>query len=82
MQKTVRVRIAVAIAGNGEWAASGAWNNTDVNSKADIFLDMLPDGVQFHWVEADIPVPPEQVIEGIAHPDSCDDLDQRGFGSP
>lgn len=63
--KTVRVRIAVAVGPDGEYSCAG-WdkpdNDADVMGQA---KDLLPGVVSFAaWVEADVPVPEEAVVEG------------------
>ena len=63
--KIVRVRIAVAVSPNGEWAAAGySGNKSDNDVKEMVFIDGLPDGEQFHWIEADVPIPQVETIEG------------------
>ena len=60
----VLVRIAVAVNSKCEWAAFGFSKNTDEEMKEAVFIDDMADGEQFHWVEAMVPVPFEQTIEG------------------
>ena len=60
----VRVRIAVAVNSKCEWAAFGFSKNTDKEMKEAVFVDDMAEGEQFHWIEADVPVPQEQIIEG------------------
>lgn len=65
--KTVRVKIAVAIDPTGNWNSSG-WSNNGVpviKDAMDIAVDGVGDGEQRYWIEADIPVPEQFVIEGI-----------------
>jgi|688.fasta_scaffold76576_5 hypothetical protein len=80
--KTVRVRIAVAMSGNGEWAAYG-WGDPDGNRSNDqestdnlselmgeYSLDVI------RYVEADVPVPvliADQSIEGKVQSDEQGD---------
>lgn len=63
-QKTVRVRIAVAIGDDGQWNCCG-WRGCADEDARGIASDTL-ESEQFviHWVEADIPVPQPQTIEG------------------
>ena len=67
-QKTVRVRIAVAVNDKGQWSASGASNLSEGESVSGA-LDWLinaEDGVSesVHFVEAEIPLPASRLIEG------------------
>jgi len=67
-QRTVRVRILVAVDRNGKWAACGySWSD----AKESIFIDDLEDGEVYHWVEADVPLPAEAgpAIEGVVNAD-------------
>ncbi len=78
-QKTVRVRIAVAMSCNGEWAAYG-WGDPDGNRPNDresdenlgeLMGDYSIDNIRY--VEADVPVPTlieDQAIEGEIQEDS------------
>lgn len=52
-QKTVRVRIAVAVDKDGDWRAWG-----------DVEEVVVFGGEALHWVEADIPLPQPQTVEG------------------
>lgn len=60
----VLVRIAVAVNSKCEWAAFGFSKNTDEEMKEALFIGDIADGEQFHWIEAMVPVPQEQTIEG------------------
>lgn len=71
--KTVRVRIAVNISAKGEWAASGNSRDKDDKERASVTYDMLdndpaltPEHVVF--VEADVPLPVAQTVEGRVQP--------------
>ena len=67
--KTVRVRIRVAVDKLGQWAAAGLWRYDDAKAQDLIFIDDLEPGEAYHWIEADVPVPPEeQVIAGLLMP--------------
>jgi hypothetical protein len=80
--KTVRVRIAVAMSCNGEWAAYG-WGDPDGNRSseressdnlAELMGDYLCDDIRY--VEADVPVPvliEDQAIEGEVQPNAQGD---------
>lgn len=74
--KIIRVRIAIAISPNGEWAAagySGAIKDDDIKDM--VFIDALPDGERFHWIEADVPVQQPLNIEGtfVEQPPASED---------
>lgn len=66
--KTVRVRIAVAVIPNGEWACAGWSTSHSAASYAnDAFgraVDSLESGEARYWIEADIPIPETQTIAG------------------
>jgi len=64
MSKTVRVRIAVAVCPDGEWAAAGNWEYSGEAIRDIVFIDELPGSESWHWIEADIPLPKPQTIEG------------------
>jgi len=63
--KTVRVRIAVAVSDNGVWAVAKGDSYKNAKEWA---LEFLPPnrGVTeaVHFIEADIPLPVSQTIEG------------------
>lgn len=63
--KTVRVRIAVAVNEHGHWNASGyfKWNKGEARETALEGLDE-PGAETIHYVEADVPIPAPQTIEG------------------
>jgi hypothetical protein len=67
-QKTVRVRIAVAVGDDGAWNSCG-WQfpkseTTDVELMG-IALEVMEQAVvNVHWVEADIPIPVGVTVEG------------------
>jgi hypothetical protein len=70
--KYKRVRIAVAIGQTGEWCSYG-WSNSDQkslrNMVVDNFYDDLKDGPpQVHFIEADVPIPAPQTIQGEVQP--------------
>ena len=60
--KTVKVRIAVAVDAQGNWASVG-WSG-----KGDYLRDVAREGVNedgtLYWVEAEVPIPSVQVIQG------------------
>ena len=73
-KKTVRVRIAVFVNDKGQWAAAGYSGGDDENSRivaCDLTADFSGDQDEWHWIEADVPLPePEQpkTIEGEMMP--------------
>lgn len=71
--KTVRVRIAVAVDENGNYAAHG--NSIDGNmaharwARRDLTNAAEGGAVRIEWVEADVPLPlPPQTIQGSVTP--------------
>jgi hypothetical protein len=59
--RTVRVRVAVAVAANGDWLACGA-DRSDEWAVARVEYDP---GDRLTWVTADVPLPPEPAeVEG------------------
>lgn len=71
MQKTVKVRIAVAFSSNGKWEASGSNTNSDYEERC--YASMmcarknLSDlkGITMYWVTAELPIPDVQEIKGV-----------------
>ena len=62
--KTVRVRIAVVVASDGEWNSCG-WSGAESDGEmVGIVLDCLGEDGQIRWVEADIPLPSEPTVIG------------------
>lgn len=71
--KTIRVRIAVAVASNEHWNAEG-WSRTDksiardsdmVQSVKNLFGNFNDNNVSISFIEADVPIPEsQQTIEG------------------
>ncbi len=62
--KTVRVRIAVAVDQDGDWAASGHSGNKDPNMPFEWILDDIAPGESRYYVEADLPVPVMRTVQG------------------
>lgn len=62
--KTVRVRILVAVDRNGEWSCYGSSNHDDNRARDYIFLDTLEKGERYSWIEANVPLPDSDAIEG------------------
>lgn len=71
--KTVRVKIAVAVNTNGNWAANGfGGDNSKSKSSLDIMKSIARESLDYdstpemvvHWIEADVPIPESQTIQG------------------
>lgn len=62
--KTVRVRIAVAVDIEGQWVAHAIWRHSDKENQENLFFDDLHDGECHYFVEATLPVPLPQTVEG------------------
>jgi hypothetical protein len=66
--KTIRVRIAVAVDPGGSWSSCG-WQHADNAPRSDEdkamdALDTMSAAAVVHFVEADIPLPTTETIEG------------------
>lgn len=64
--QTIRVRIAVAVDTVGKWCASG-WGGGECDGDVEgVAMDGLDSAKhqQIVWVEATVPVPVEQTVEG------------------
>jgi hypothetical protein len=66
--KTVRVRIPVAVTATGDWYAHG-YNDESDDEKRDEAIRIGSDYLAtapFHivWIEADVPLPADIVVEG------------------
>ena len=61
--KTVRVRIAVAVNKDGRWATYCFSGNSDATNIRNAF-DNSPRGALISFIEADLPVPEAETIEG------------------
>lgn len=62
LQATVRVRILVAVDKDGDWTCHGYHDCKD--AMREIFTDTLGVGERYTWVEADVPKPAVDVVEG------------------
>ena len=65
---TVRVRIPVAVAPNGEWNAAG-WSGDEREDGLESVLEGMPHQFKDHqirvsYIEADVPLPEDNTIEG------------------
>lgn len=68
-QKTVRVRIAVAVDEGGDWASAG-WRRQggtteqkyDDETQGCALEGVMGTHVAFHWIEADVPLPETKLI--------------------
>ena len=56
MAKTVKVRIAVAVAPDGDWS-SGGWKNARGDEAMDCVLEGIPEGEARYWLTAELAVP-------------------------
>jgi len=63
-KRTVRVRIAVAITKEGHWNAVGWDTGSDVDRMSAAIDGLDADEEARHWIEADVEVPEESMIEG------------------
>ena len=60
--KTVRVKVAVSVTGDGEWIACGGSNIQ--KSEVLSYCEHEPEvGDVLHWLTADLPIPEETVVE-------------------
>lgn len=70
MAETVRVRIAVGVDPKGNWQAHGYKGASEADAIGfalevwDSEIDDHASGVVTHWIEADIPLPAPQTVEG------------------
>lgn len=67
-QRTVTVRIAVAVDPSGRWNASG-WSNAttgqpEEGAAMDLAIEGVDEGEARYWVEATLPLPSSQVVRG------------------
>lgn len=67
--KTKRVRILVAMDDTGKWASHGSYTENDEVCREWICIDGLNECISYHWVEAEIPLPSAEVIEGAVTTD-------------
>lgn len=70
MSETVRVRIAVAVSDEGDWCARGLSGSQDSDAVDSAFMHLSParSHEAVHWIEADVPIPTPQTIQGEAKP--------------
>lgn len=67
--KTVRVRIAVAVNDLGQWRAEG-FDEYDDKHAIKAATSTIEGERRVFWVEADLPIPETQVVEGeVKHVD-------------
>lgn len=56
--KTIKARIAVAVAPDGEWnACGGSWTQGNDKNCMDICVDQLATGEARYWVEVEVALP-------------------------
>lgn len=60
----MKVRILVAIDGQGTWNALGASGCPDSMMMDDVLTDTLDNSMAFHWVEAEVPLPETKALKG------------------
>jgi hypothetical protein len=65
--ETVRVRIGVRIEGDGGWHSSGSlgWDDRTNLEQLQDYNGHPPETVLIHWLEADLPVPVSETVEGV-----------------
>lgn len=61
--KTIKVRIACAVDSNGKWCSMG-WSNEEDAMLEMSSLEHVDDYAVVHWIEAEVPVPGSEVIQG------------------
>lgn len=65
LERAVRVRIAVAVDPQGNWAAAGWMADKDQESSmAATAVEQVDEGEHIVWVEADVPLPVVRSVEG------------------
>lgn len=66
--KTVKVRIAVCVNSDGQWAASG-WSTADKDQMEDVASDMLTEfplgNDTIHYITAEVPLPSSLELRGV-----------------
>lgn len=63
-QKTVKVRILVAVDSKGEWSAYGYTNNDEATNHECLWLEGMDGREAYYWVTAEVPIPETKEIEG------------------
>lgn len=63
MAKTVRVRVAVAVNGDGDWYAAGQKGQDDFTISGDCASSLIGPVTGVFWLEADLPIPEAKTIE-------------------
>lgn len=65
---TTRVRIAVAVAADGKWSATGEWDYDDEMKREESLRSLDRDDAErphtVHFIEATIPLPESVTVEG------------------
>jgi hypothetical protein len=67
MSKTIKVRVAVSVDCNGNWAASG-WSSTGFEDFHSYTIDTLEPGENRYWLEAELQIPETKTITAHAIP--------------
>lgn len=61
--ETVKVRIAVAVAPDGSWNASGFSSARDDGDKMELAIEPIPDGEARYWLEAELRIPETKLVQ-------------------
>ena len=64
----VKVRIAVAVGKDGHWNAAG-WEGGSAEDVMAIAIDLVEDGEARYWLEAELDVPQETVVQAVVTKD-------------
>ena len=68
-QKTIKVRIAVAVNDGGEWNAAG-WDSATNADAAECAMDPLEGSTVVHYVTAELPVPVACEVAAVVERDA------------
>ena len=60
----MKVRIAVAVSGIGEWCAGGWAEASEEDMRRFAFDGADANDAVLHWITADVPLPVEREVEG------------------
>jgi|GEM_PF-1959423 len=59
----MKIKIALAVSSEGDWAASG-WSGISDEESMELCLDGITGSITTHWIEVNVPVPNESIMEG------------------